>query len=717
LSIIIEYINKHVYFTLFILYVGIASTFSTFSPQAQILSLWPPAGIALAGCLILGRRFLPAVFVGSLLFNLGAQIYSNDALSLSMMLAAVAIALGSTLQVWVNYKILQSKQFNLLSNPSYSQISFFILIALLSCSISAVIGNTALQAASNEITQTFHLSDNVLVWWIGDFLGVILVTPMLLSIMGVNTNTGARGALIKGLGVPLILIVAIFQTAQQYTEEKAVIDTAHDFSLKAKVAENSLKHHIIIYLDALKQLEIALSQRPDIGNDEFAQIVAKLTDNLPGIKAMSWNPLIEQKDVASFERDSQIHIDPGFTVKGTPLLPTDPLVIVQLIAPLEGNKAAQGFNVFSNEARKKSMLLSRISRIATATDTIQLVQSDQKESGFLIFSPVFRSTNLNNDILNGSESLSGFAVGVFLVSEIIKQSLSDDLINFIDIYIYENANTSDEVYGNQEILETQSSTTGLNHVFDLNFANHLWTFNLNLSATETLGLQVNKSLYPLVAQAILGALSVFIILSIYGRNAELRNLVKLRTLELEKANTALERFAFYDALTKLPNRRLFLDRAQHAIVLAERNQTKLALLFLDLNGFKQVNDNFGHDVGDQLLKKVAMQFAAVLRDGDTIARLGGDEFILLMENDPNIEDIATVTQRLTSCLIHPLEVNGELLSTSTSIGVATYPSDGATINDLIRAADTAMYAAKKSPTNIYFYSGKIHSTKPSNSSR
>jgi len=707
-SLIVGYNHKHLFTVLFILYIGTAYLFSISSPQAQIISLWPPAGVALAGCLLLGERFLPAVFLGSLCFSLGTNILSNEDANLPMIMSTAFIALGSTVQAWVNYKLLQYKKFNLLNNPSYSQISFFIVIAFLCCSVSTIIGNTAFHIASNGVSEALPLWDNVLVWWIGNFLGVILVTPLLLSIMG-ECKDGENGStLIKGLGVPLILIVSIFQITQQYVEEKIIVETKNEFSLKAKVAENSLRQHMIIYLDALKQLEIELSQRNTINKFEFSQITEKLTDGLPGIKAMSWNPLVKQENALRFERDSQKYIDPNFTIRGSPLAPTDPLVVVQFIEPFDSNKAAQGFNVFSNEARKKSMLDSNASRIATATDTIQLVQSDKKEPGFLIFSPVFKSLHSNKDILGEFQSLSGFAVGVFLVPQIIKQSLSDELINFIDIFIYENADESSTVYGNRNILKSLSIGSGLSHIFDLSFANHLWTFNLNINEKMVLALQVKKSLYFLAAQALFGVLCVFIVLSIFGRNTGLRNLVKLRTQELEKVNAKLERYAFYDSLTELPNRRLFLDRAQHSLALAERNRTKIALLFLDLNEFKQVNDNWGHDFGDQLLKKVALQFSTILRDGDTLARIGGDEFILLMENNPNKEDIVAITQRLTACLIKPMEIDGELFTTSTSIGVSQFPKDGARVNDLIRAADAAMYEAKKKSTNIYFYSGVIN---------
>ncbi|MBQ0756951.1 MAG: diguanylate cyclase [Amphritea sp.] len=700
--------KQFIYLTLFILYVGLAYLFSVFSPQAQIVSLWPPAGVALAGSLIFGRIFLPAIFVGSVIFNSGTQVWQQEDMDITMVLLSVAIASGSTIQAWVNYKVLRSRWINLLDAPSYSQVTIFILVAFLCCLISAVIGNAALAIADRGTIQGMPQWNNVLVWWVGDFLGVALVAPLLLSLFQNQPHKVNRITLVKGIGIPMILIVLAFQVSQQYIESMIVVNTKNEFELKAKAAENSLKQHMNAYIDALNQLEADLSQRSTINKEEFSKLVGRLTTALPGIKAMSWNPLVAQVDIPEFERYSRKYVDREFQIKGKPLLPTDPYVVVQLIEPLEKNRAAQGFNVFSNEARKQSMLRSKISQVATATDTIQLVQSDQKEPGFLIFAPVFKNVNSNDVSMGSYQSLSGFAVGVFLVSEIIQKSLDDELINFIDIYIYENGDQQHQVYGNKNIMGALSLGDGLSHVFDMKFANHLWTFNLHIDGEFVNALQVKNSLYFLVVEVLFGTLSAFIILSAFGRHEHLRLLVNARTSELEKVNSKLEHYAFYDSLTGLPNRRLFFDRAEHSLALAKRQKNRVALLFMDLNRFKQINDSLGHESGDQLLNEVAKRFSSTLRDSDTLARMGGDEFTLLIENNPSIEDVIAVAKKLAASLRQPIELAGQPLITSASIGVAIYPQDGDCIGDLLRRADTAMYQAKQSSVEICCYSEESH---------
>jgi diguanylate cyclase (GGDEF)-like protein/PAS domain S-box-containing protein len=155
----------------------------------------------------------------------------------------------------------------------------------------------------------------------------------------------------------------------------------------------------------------------------------------------------------------------------------------------------------------------------------------------------------------------------------------------------------------------------------------------------------------------------------------------------------LTRQAFHDGLTGLANRALFRDRLDQALARAGRTAARMAVLLIDLDGFKQVNDTLGHDAGDQLLQQVAVRFSEAIRPGDTLARLGGDEFALLLEDAP--EPVAiSVAQRLLDRLSDPLSVAGRQLTLSTSIGIVTHAGTGRS-EELIRHADVSMYAAKE----------------------
>ncbi|HBV87826.1 MAG TPA: histidine kinase [Desulfosporosinus sp.] len=162
--------------------------------------------------------------------------------------------------------------------------------------------------------------------------------------------------------------------------------------------------------------------------------------------------------------------------------------------------------------------------------------------------------------------------------------------------------------------------------------------------------------------------------------------------------------AHHDALTGLPNRILFKDRARQAIAQAHRHKTHVALLFLDLDRFKLINDTLGHTVGDQLLQATGERLSACLREGDTVSRQGGDEFLILLPEMRTEDQVAQVAQKLVSIFTTPFQLHEQQIYITASLGIAIFPTDGEDIDTLIKHADTAMYHAKEEGRNRYqFY--------------
>ena len=173
------------------------------------------------------------------------------------------------------------------------------------------------------------------------------------------------------------------------------------------------------------------------------------------------------------------------------------------------------------------------------------------------------------------------------------------------------------------------------------------------------------------------------------------------------AEERLNHLANHDPLTGLPNRNLLHDRLAHAI--ARRREGMAAVLFLDLDRFKLINDSYGHDVGDELLKAVAARLSACLRGEDTVARLGGDEFVVLLEDLPGIDAAASIAGKIAARLAEPLSVGGRELPLAASIGIALYPRDGRVPQDLLKNADTAMYRAKEAGRGGFcFFAGEMN---------
>ncbi|RBP85700.1 diguanylate cyclase [Marinomonas rhizomae] len=152
--------------------------------------------------------------------------------------------------------------------------------------------------------------------------------------------------------------------------------------------------------------------------------------------------------------------------------------------------------------------------------------------------------------------------------------------------------------------------------------------------------------------------------------------------------------AGHDDLTSLPNRTLLLDRLQSSLMLAKREKAVLSVLFIDIDGFKDINDGYGHAVGDLLLQQIATRLVACVRKSDTVGRLGGDEFLIILNKINNTESAALVAEKIRMALSEEFIVKGSSLSVAASIGIACYPENGKEPLDLVQSADHAMYQAK-----------------------
>jgi diguanylate cyclase (GGDEF)-like protein/PAS domain S-box-containing protein len=190
---------------------------------------------------------------------------------------------------------------------------------------------------------------------------------------------------------------------------------------------------------------------------------------------------------------------------------------------------------------------------------------------------------------------------------------------------------------------------------------------------------------------------------------QLERAVAERTVELQEANARAQHLADHDALTGLPNRRLLEDRLKQALALSYRNRKQTAVMFVDLDRFKTVNDSLGHAVGDVLLKQVAQRLVKQLRVGDTICRIGGDEFMVVLPEVKRSSHVAQVAQKIIEQLSQPVVVEERELIVTPSIGIAVFPDDGRDTETLIRNADAAMYHAKEmGRANYQFFTEQMN---------
>jgi diguanylate cyclase (GGDEF)-like protein len=232
---------------------------------------------------------------------------------------------------------------------------------------------------------------------------------------------------------------------------------------------------------------------------------------------------------------------------------------------------------------------------------------------------------------------------------------------------------------------------------------NLQGWHVNAVPTHTLGSMINVG--------IVLSLTAFLIWLTAG---DLRDALAELRAENERVRLSQARIEFlatHDSLTGLPNRVLARDRFSHAIALARRHRTMAALVFLDLDNFKNINDSLGHPRGDELLRAVGDRLSKVVRDSDTVCRQGGDEFLILLGDVGDRSDVAEIGVKLLEQLAAPFPLDGLAVSTSGSIGIAMYPEDGADFDELLKKADIAMYGAKNAGRNaVRFFANEMNSS-------
>ena len=175
---------------------------------------------------------------------------------------------------------------------------------------------------------------------------------------------------------------------------------------------------------------------------------------------------------------------------------------------------------------------------------------------------------------------------------------------------------------------------------------------------------------------------------------------KQKLIRFAKKLVQVQHLGYYDELTNLPNRRLLINRLKQAMAQSDRQHKQIALLFIDLDKFKGVNDKLGHETGDKLLQQFAERLINSIRYGDTACRYGGDEFVIMLPEIEGVEDATAVTKKICDQLSMPYLVNGTVIEVTASIGTTVYPADGRNCCELIKHADIAMYLVKTRKTSL-----------------
>ncbi len=369
-------------------------------------------------------------------------------------------------------------------------------------------------------------------------------------------------------------------------------------------------------------------------------------------------------------------------------------VVVQREPAASRSKALHGLDIWPEPVRRLAMEKARDSGMAAITSKVQLAidSADQAPPSFIMYLPVFAPDQPRDTVAQRRTHLIGWVYAAFHMSDFMaslygKQSPGLALAIYDDV----NPNPQNLLYRTADATEQRSpgSAAPLTAKEYMVVAGHSWT--LSLATQSEFEDRFGRSAATVIGAAGAGlslSLALLVWFMVTGRERALRLAAQM--------TEELRHMAQHDSLTHLPNRALFSDRLNQELARARRNDGRCALMFLDLDDFKQVNDNFGHIVGDHMLLEFAQRLQACVRAADTVGRMGGDEFVVLMPELKESSAALALAEKIRTALHAPFLVDGHALTTSCSLGIAIYPENGLDEITLTKSADDAMYRAKES---------------------
>jgi diguanylate cyclase (GGDEF)-like protein len=367
---------------------------------------------------------------------------------------------------------------------------------------------------------------------------------------------------------------------------------------------------------------------------------------------------------------------------GVASLQLQPEGVISHIIPLQGNEKAIGHNVLADPKRNKEAILARDSGKLTLAGPFSLMQGGAGAAARL---PIYLETPQG-------EFFWGFSAALIRFPDVLESARLPSLVD--SGYAYQLSRTHPDPGATHMISASDAPLKEDPELFYIDVPNAQWQFKITPIKGWT-------ALTPLIIKALFGLLFTFLLTFL----AVLLSRLKSEHMQLENTvnerTKALESLAHYDVLTRLPNRALFSDRFNQALAQSNRNETMLAVCFLDLDDFKIINDTYGHDEGDKLLVAVAARLKNIIRAGDTVSRQGGDEFILLLNDISSIEQLELSLERVRHAMVKPYLVEGRSHTINLSLGATLYPRDNANLDTLLRHADHAMYQAKLTGKNRY----------------
>jgi len=677
-----------------------------FSSNGVVSIVWPCSGIALASLLMWGYSYWPGILIGAWLGNLLAG---------SSPVVSLLIACGNTLEALTGYWLL-------CRNPSFHidlkyPKNYLILgaVGILSASMSAAIGTSTLWWSAVIPKESIVI--NLINWWQGDFLGIILITPLILVWRHPPydwLNSRRMPEAIACFGLAWLFGQIIF--LGWFKDLLGPMLGFWMFLFFVWSAERFGRHGALLMM-SITTTQSLLGIIKHVGF--FGEVV---TDTgLINFWCYTLVLSVVGMTLALITYESNQN-------KETLQLSEDKLRKLFVMSPIGmARNAMDGRYIEVNDALL-SMLGYSLEELNQLTywDITPIEYEHQEQQQLKLLHDTQRYGPYEKEYihkdghhvavrLNGAFVMSHGEQFIWSIIEDISERKKTEEAMQLATMVFENANEAMMITDAENIIlainpafskltgysskEIIGKTPNIRHsgYHNETFYQKMWAEIINTGCWQGEIWNRHKS----------GEIRAewLTINTIYNPDQSAHRRVALfyDITEKKAADDLIWQQAHFDSLTGLPNRRMFYDRFEVEIKNVDCKNSSLALLFLDLDRFKEINDSLGHSVGDQLLKLVTLRLKECLRETDTLARLGGDEFTIILSELDDLRVIDVITQRILNALQKPFELGDQLIHISGSIGIVCYPENSSNIEGLLSCADQAMYHAKKQGRNGYSF--------------
>ena len=652
-------------------------------PPDYVSLVFLPAGLALGAFLVFGLRVAPGILVGALAVQL---IASQQAGVQGWSWTILVSPLGALVQAWIGALLARhwARCYPGALDTPAKVVVLLLLIGPISCLINASVSVPILWASGIIPTQGFLFS--WWVWWLGDAIGTVLCLPLVLVFFGQPAAQWRTRRLT--VGVPLL--IAMLMVGVGFFQVKTW--EASRQSERLSRVSNEMGGLMQRRLDAQSDSVLAVSRQMQmsggLSQSDFAATVEPWLRRYTGTQNFGWSPRITDRDRAKYEAKHRAIKGRSPDGKTYAADRSPDYLPITLIEPLADNQSALGLDITVLPSTADTVAVTRATGQPAVSEGFRLVQETSSQRSVVMYQAVHESQD--------PTKIKGIVSAVLRMDAILEAVLGKPNPADLQICLVDRSAAADNNHLSGALgceLTAWSDKHAVVYV-PLYFGGRTW--ELRVRAEEGfLNDMRDWSAWALLALSLLCVvmLSAFLLV-ITGQAHRTQALVELRTAELAQ-------LAHFDGLTGLPNRSHWMTCARAALQGAHRHRHAMAVVFLDLDHFKRVNDTLGHTFGDELLQEVSQRLLPCLRREDMLARIGGDEFVALLPRLRRMDDAVAVAEKLLAALNTSIHIQNTEINLSASMGIACFPSDGDSLDTLLKHADTAMYAAKDAGRNGY----------------